>query len=149
MCNEKTIRYTYTRIINCDRVVLTKRARYCPIASDDELLESVTYTQIKSNGNRNVRRVWAFDPFSVAEYVWPLTVAGKPSDVCSVLHASHRDTYICMYVCIYVPNICASSRSCMRFVASNLGKFVIAPLRVRSSAEFIYLPLRSNYTLAT
>lgn len=55
-------------------------------------------TQIKSDNNRSVRRVRVFDLFSLAEYAWhDLTVAGKASDVCDVLHASRRDTYICMY----------------------------------------------------
>lgn len=50
--------------------------------------------------------------------MYDLTVAGKPSDVCDVLHASRRDTYICMYERAYVP---AADHACapLRAISEN------------------------------
>jgi len=63
--------------------------------------------------------------------MYDLTVAGKPSDVCDVLHASCRDTYICMYERAYV---LAADHACVRSRAISEN----SPLPyVRSSTGFI------------
>lgn len=71
--------------------------------------------------------------------MYDLTVAGKPSDVCDVLHASHRDTYICMYERAYVP---VADHACVRSRAISEN----SPLR--SLEHRIYSPPRSNYNFA-